>query len=68
MAVGYGTRTYKPGLLIACKIIRGFIVRNQVKLEQNLTPAGYTLLLSILDAVNEMISALSDPLSPDVIE
>jgi len=68
MAVGYGTRTYKPGLLIACKIIRGFIVRNQVKLEQNLTPAGYTLLLSILDAVNEMISALSDPTSPDVIE
>lgn len=68
MAVGYGVRTYKPGLLIACKVIRGFIVRNQVKLQQNLTEAGYTLLLSILDAVNEMIEALSNPASPDAIE
>lgn len=68
MAVGYGTRTYKPGLLIACKIIRGFIVRNQAKLQQNLTEGGYTLLLSILDSVNEMIEALLDPASPDAIE
>lgn len=68
MAVGYGARTYKPGLLIACKVIRKFINRWRTQLENSLTPEGFNNVLQVLDAVEAVISMLSDPASPDAIE
>lgn len=54
------TKTYKPGLLIAAKFIRRYIVKWQVKLEQSLGSGGYELLLAVLDAVTQLISFLED--------
>lgn len=63
MAVGYGTKTYKVGLLIACKLIRKYVVKWKVQLEQSLGSTGYELLLAVLDAVEAMISFLEDPVN-----
>lgn len=52
------TKTYKPGLLLACKVLLGFINRNRTRLEQNLSPELVTLLESIVEAVQEMVIAL----------
>lgn len=67
MAVGYGAKTYKPGLLLACKLLRRFIVTWKTKLEQNLSPTLYATLLIVLDGVESVISGLEDPTSPDFI-
>lgn len=67
MAVGYGVKTYKVGLLVACKFIRKYVVKWKQKLEENLSPEAYEVLIAILDAVETMINMLEDPASPDVI-
>lgn len=67
MAVGYGQKTYKVGLLIACKFIRKYVVKWKTQLEQNLSPAAYEILIAILDAVETMIGMLESPASPDFI-
>jgi len=67
MAVGYGVKTYKVGLLIACKFIRKYVVKWKVQLEQNLSPAIYEVLLAVLDGVETIIGALEVPTSADYI-
>lgn len=67
MAVGYGKKTYKVGLLIACKFIRKYVVKWKVQLEQNLSPGAYEILLAVLDAVEQLIGMLEDPASPDFV-
>jgi hypothetical protein len=67
MAVGYGVKTYKVGLLIACKFIRKYVVKWKQQLEENLSPEAYEILLAILDAVETMIGMLESPTSPDYI-
>lgn len=67
MAVGYGKKSYKVGLLLACKFIRKYVVKWKVQLEQNLSPGAYEILLAILDAVEQMISLLEDPAGADFI-
>jgi len=67
MAVGYGKKTYKVGLLVACKFIRKYVVKWKVQLEENLSPAAYEILLAILDGVETMIGMLESPSSADYI-
>jgi len=67
MAIGYGAKTYKVGLLLACKFIRKYVVKWKQKLEENLSPEAYEVLLAILDAVETMIGMLEDPVSPDFV-
>jgi len=67
MAVGYGQKTYKVGLLLACKFIRKYIVKWKIQLEQNLSPAAYELLLAVLDAVEQLTGLLEDPTSADYV-
>jgi len=67
MAVGYGQKTYKVGLLLACKFIRKYIVKWKIQLEQNLSPAAYELLLAVLDAVELLTGLLEDPTSADYV-
>jgi len=57
-------KTYKPGLLLASKFIRRYIVKWQVKLQASLGEAGYELLLATLDAVTQLISFLEDDIPP----
>lgn len=52
------TRTYKPGLLLACKTLLAFINRNRLQLEQNLSPAMVVLLESVVEAVQSLAVAL----------
>lgn len=51
-------KTYKPGLMLAAKFIRRYIVKWQVKLQASLGDGGYELLLAVLDAVTELITFL----------
>lgn len=54
------TKTYRKGLLLAAKALRRYIVRWKTQLEQSLGEAGYTLLVTVLDGLEELISFLID--------
>jgi len=57
-------KTYKPGLLAACRILLAFINRNEEKLRQNLGESGYTILVSVVEAVESMVDFLVDDIPP----
>ena len=60
-------KTYKPGLLLASKFIRKYIVKWQNKLQQSLGEGGYELLLAVLDAVETLIDFLEGDI-PEPVE
>jgi len=55
------TRTYIPALRIVTNELKRYCNRNQVKLQQNLSPELYTLLLALLAAADELLIGLGDP-------
>lgn len=54
-------RTYVPQLRILTHILKRYIDRNQVKLQANLTPELYALLLTLIEAADELLIALGEP-------
>lgn len=60
MAVGYGNKTYKVGLMLASKAIRKYINKWRTQLENSLGEEGFLLLIAVLDAVDAMIGFLED--------
>ena len=63
MAVGYGHKTYKIGLMIVSKAIRKYINKWRTQLEASLGEGGFALLIGVLDAVDLLIGFLED--NPD---
>lgn len=59
------TKLYRKGLRAAAILLRKYIVRNQVKLEQTLTAPGVTLLIAVLDAVTDLITYLETAFPAD---
>jgi hypothetical protein len=60
------TRTYKPGLLLACKVLLAFIGRNRTRLEQNLSPQLVVLLESVVEAVQSLTTALDEDIGDPI--
>lgn len=54
-------RTYVPGLRVVTYLLKRYVNRNQVKLQQNLDPAIYALLLVLLEAADDLLIALGEP-------
>jgi hypothetical protein len=54
-------RTYVPQLRIVTYLLKRYVNRNQVKLQANLDPAVYALLLTLLDAADDLLIALGEP-------
>lgn len=57
-------KTYLPGLLIACKFIRRYVVAWKQKLEENLPTGMYDILLAVLDGVETIIAYLTGAIEP----
>jgi len=60
-----GTRLYRKGLHAAAVILRKYIVKYQIKLEQNIGAEGVTLLIAVLDAVTLIIDYLETAFPED---
>lgn len=54
-------RTYVPTLRIVTQALKAYVNRNQVKLQQNLSPEVYSLLLTLLEAADDLLIALGQP-------
>lgn len=52
------TRTYKPGLTIVTKAVKRYVNANQQKLQENLSPEVYNLLIVLLEAADDLLAAL----------
>lgn len=58
-------RTYVPTLRVVTYALKRYVNRNQVKLQENLSPATYTLLLTLLEAADQLLIALgAEPIGP----
>lgn len=55
------TRTYTPTLRVLTWALKKFCDRNAVKLQQNLSPELYAILLVLLDAANDLLIAMGEP-------
>jgi hypothetical protein len=52
------SRTYKPGLTIVTKALKRYVNDNQQKLQHNLSPEAYTLLLNLLEVADDLLALL----------
>jgi hypothetical protein len=58
-------RTYTPTLRVITWALKKFCDRYAVKLEENLSPEVYALLLILLDAADDLLIALGEaPINP----
>jgi hypothetical protein len=54
-------KTYKPGLFIVTKALKRYVNANQTKLQENLSPEVYNLLIVLLEAADDLLAALTLP-------
>lgn len=59
------SKVYWKGLILVATLLKSYIQRNQLKLQQNLTAPQYTCVVALLDAVLECLAVLpANELSP----
>jgi len=59
------SRTYVPQLRIITAILKRYVNKYQVKLQENLSEELYALLLVLLDAADALLIALGEaPITP----
>lgn len=52
------TKTYKPGLTLVVRALKRYVNANQTKLQENLSTEMYSLLLTLLEAADELLALL----------